>query len=310
MIVFYFRYLIKEFIGFLILKSGLFRLILFLSKEEAKLIILNYHNFSKYNNYKFKRGSILQTDYSVNFEKQIIFLKRYLTFLDPINFHEGNIEKKINLYITFDDGYKDNFDIAFPILKKYNAKATFFIVTNIINSNNWLFHDKLRYLISTGLISQRIAEKYLKQMNSNIPLPKSIFNLVSNYKFPKNKRLMMNWHELFQIKSDIFKVQPHTHNHSILSFLNYEEQKKEIINSINSIELNLKNSTNYFAYPNGLYNNYTIDLLKSFNIKYAFTTIPGVNNMKTDTLQMKRIGVNVSDSIGVICLKIILNLKK
>lgn len=304
------NYLLKELSGILIRYTGLFRLILFFNKKEAKLIVLNYHNFSKYNNYKKKRGNILETGYGDNFEKQIQFLERHFSFVTPHDFYEGSAKKGINLFITFDDGYKDNFDIAYPVLKKNNAKAVFFIVTNVIGSDEWLLHDKIRYLILKGEIEAEYAEKCLREMNSGKPLPKSILELVNNYVFPANKRLMMNWDELGKIQETGLNIQPHTHNHSILSFLDADEQKMEIKNSIDSIQMNLGVSTDCFAYPNGLYNDATLNILKNLNIEYACTTIPGVNNKQTDHLQLKRIGMNASDSIGILCLKILLNLKK
>jgi len=48
----------------------------------------------------------------------------------------GNYKKPI--IITFDDGYSDNYENAYPILKKYNFKATIFIVSSYINSPGFL----------------------------------------------------------------------------------------------------------------------------------------------------------------------------
>lgn len=289
--------------------GGIYLLKWFVRNQKA-LIVLNYHNFSKYNNYKNKRGHILETGYAENFEKQIQFLKRHFSFTTPNDFYQGKVKKGLNVFITFDDGYKDNFDTAYPVLKKNNAKAVFFIVTNVIGTNEWLLHDKIRYLVLQGEIEAQHAEKCLSEMNSGKPLPKSILELVNNYVFPANKRLMMNWQELRQMQDSSFDVQPHTHTHSVLSFLSPDEQKMEVKNAIDSIQTNLGASTTSFAYPNGLYNDATITIMKRFKIDYAFTTIPGVNNKQTDPLQLKRIGINASDSIGVLCIKILLNLKK
>jgi len=301
---------VKSIASFVVQFFGGIYLVKWLVRNKPMLVILNYHNFSKYNNYKGKRGNLLETGYAENFEKQIQFLKRHFSIVSPHDFYQGNAKKGLNVFITFDDGYKDNFDIAYPVLHENNAKADFFIVTSVIGSNEWLLHDKIRYLILKGEIEAEYAEKCLREMNSGKPLPKSILDLVNDYQFPTNKRLMMNWDELREMQDNGFKIQPHTHNHSILSFLDADEQKMEIKNSIDTIQMNLGASTNCFAYPNGLYNDSTIGLMKSSKIDYAFTTIPGVNNEQTDHLQLKRIGMNASDSIGVLCLKILLNLKK
>ncbi len=63
--------------------------------------------------------------------------------------------------ITFDDGYKDNFDIALPILKKYGFPATIFVISGLIgqarryiseDSLDIMTADDMRFLGHTGLI--------------------------------------------------------------------------------------------------------------------------------------------------------------
>ena len=66
------------------------------------------------------------------FEWQIRYLKKngftFLTMKELIE-KKDNLPKK-TVVITFDDGYEDNYLNAFPILKKYNAKATIYLVVD------------------------------------------------------------------------------------------------------------------------------------------------------------------------------------
>ena len=56
--------------------------------------------------------------------------------------------------LTFDDGYLDNYTILFPLLKKYNLKATIFIFPNNIGKNrNFLTWDMVREMSDSGLVS-------------------------------------------------------------------------------------------------------------------------------------------------------------
>ena len=61
------------------------------------------------------------------------------------------------------------------------------------------------------------------------------------------------------------------------------------------------------AYPNGLYNSDTIAVCKELGYNYGFTIKPGVNNDKENPFELKRIGINVSDSINTVVFKIVMN---
>lgn len=53
---------------------------------------------------------------------------------------------KKSILITFDDGYEDNYINAFPILKKYNFKATVFVITGYV--------DKSKYFLSSAQLKE------------------------------------------------------------------------------------------------------------------------------------------------------------
>ena len=73
-----------------------------------------------------------------DFEKQMLYLKnngyQTITFFDLQQQPSMDLYKKV--IITFDDGYKDNYELMFPILKKYGFKAVIYLVTKI-NYNSW-----------------------------------------------------------------------------------------------------------------------------------------------------------------------------
>ena len=305
-IKYYFKSIFSIFVFYL---GGIFFL-KYLFRNKSVLLILNYHNFSKYNNYIIKRGNILETGYADNFEKQIRFYKKHFNFCYPENFFAGKCAKGINGLISFDDGYKDNYEIALPILKKYNAATVFFITTNFIGSNNWLWHDKVRYLVVTGKINANEAEHQLRKMNQGIPIEEAFKNRVEAFFSEAPKRLMMNWEEVKQLAENSFLIGAHTANHKVLSSLDNYEQKNEIESSLNAIKQNLNTHPVHFAFPNGFYNQATLDILKANKIEYAYTTKNGFNkDDDCSKMQLKRIGINASDTIGVILLKLLRSAK-
>jgi len=85
------------------------------------------------------------------------------------------------LAITFDDGYKDNYKYAFPILKKYNLPATMFVIINEVGrkQNDRLSWDEIKAMQSSGIItfgSHALGPDPLTKIASEQDLKKQIFN--------------------------------------------------------------------------------------------------------------------------------------
>jgi len=63
----------------------------------------------------------------------------------------GSYTKPIML--TFDDGYSDNYDILFPLLKKYNQKATIFMISNAVWDREFCNAEELKEMADSGHVS-------------------------------------------------------------------------------------------------------------------------------------------------------------
>jgi peptidoglycan/xylan/chitin deacetylase (PgdA/CDA1 family) len=85
------------------------------------------------------------------FDKQLAWLAgegyRFLTPREALTWRPG--EKAV--LITFDDGYKDNYTAAFPILQKYNAKAAIFMVASKLGFDKRLTAEELREMEASGV---------------------------------------------------------------------------------------------------------------------------------------------------------------
>lgn len=306
MLILSLKYVIKELLAFIVRLFGGLYLLKYLCRKQEAYFVFNYHNFSKYNNYKIRRGNILETGYSKQFEKQIKFFKKNFVFKYPAEFFTQR-SKGISVLITFDDGYKDNYDIALPILTKHNAKAIFFVVSKFINTNDFLLHDKVRYLVQNKIIDKKF-EDLPKQINKGIDCysPETIKWINEQFKVnDPSERRMMNLVELNRIIEKGFKIGNHTASHSGLAFLTYEEQYEEI-DGCNE-KLQIEGLNDFLAFPNGLFNNDTIKLCKELNAKYAFTTNRGLNKLTSEQFLLNRLGLNPSDSVNVLLLKMLYN---
>lgn len=121
--------------------------------SQINVSVLMYHHIGPLpeNADNIRKGLTVSTE---EFESQVKFLKEknfsFLT-LEELNkaINDQKIPEKIAI-LTFDDGYDDNYSQAFPVLKKYKAKGTFFIITSKIDNNEYMTEDQIKELSSAG----------------------------------------------------------------------------------------------------------------------------------------------------------------
>lgn len=82
----------------------------------------------------------------------------HLAVLDELGYEylfaeEWRLTEKPSVIITLDDGYEDNYTEMFPILKSYSAKATVFLVTDLIGTDGYMTRDMIREMLESGLVS-------------------------------------------------------------------------------------------------------------------------------------------------------------
>lgn len=123
-------------------------------KKKKGVIFLMYHHI-------IPDGIKSDYPYTVtvrHFEEQMRYLKEKFNILHADDLIERikteNIDD-LNIGITFDDGYKTNYSLAYPILKEYNIPATFFVTTNFIGKEyetflNW---HEIKEMASCELIT-------------------------------------------------------------------------------------------------------------------------------------------------------------
>jgi peptidoglycan/xylan/chitin deacetylase (PgdA/CDA1 family) len=191
--------------------------------------------------------------------------------------------------IVFDDGYKDNFQYALPILEKYKVKASFYIVTDCIDKNipTWTHlvdhaflntnHDKIDMsfnFLPEELRVSRLKDKTLRvnyvrklkpalkkiRHSERMLVMDRILGAFNDIQFPS---LMMNWDEIKQLRSAGHYIGSHTVTHCMLGTMNNVEAiQMELTSSGEKIMQNLGYFPLTISYPVGSYNATTIEQSK------------------------------------------------
>jgi peptidoglycan/xylan/chitin deacetylase (PgdA/CDA1 family) len=313
--------------------SGLFRFSAWLNRDTIK--ILMYHGISNCNDTKVStnfNGKHMNLD---AFEGHLRLITKYCT---PISLKMLLSKKKLPtnpIVLTFDDGYKNNYTYAFPLLKKYNIPATIFITTGFIDRTHYMWPDRLEFIINNAhsknidLLWEEAKLKlelgtdkdkmntirFIKNYAKALSEPKKLSfldklqeDLGIEYDWDKIPSLFLplTWDEIRKMNENgLISIGSHTVSHPILSNCTSEQQKKELMLSRLRIGEELGEDCIMFAYPNGEktdYNKETINILRESKYLGAVNVVPGYINMKDrDNFQLNRFGAGINlEELGTI----------
>ena len=130
--------------------GGLLRL----ASNPKHLIVLNYHRIGNYLEAIGDPGVYSAT--AAEFDQQLQFLKQEFDFVDPKRLDQSLADigagktKRASVMLTFDDGYKDNFENAVPLLCKHSLQAAFFIPSEFIDSRQIPWWDEISYCLKSA----------------------------------------------------------------------------------------------------------------------------------------------------------------
>ena len=217
--------------------------------------------------------------------------------------------------ITFDDGYLDFHDVAFPILNEFALPATVFLPTAHIGEDKPLAHDRIFWLLRQALKQPKILKEclqnepinfadkninirnLLKLTDSLVYLPHSRREAViarledalmpQNVNYPAEYKLL-DWDMVRFMERKGISFGSHTRNHVVLPLETDEIIHDEISSSRLEIEQQLGKRVWSFAYPNGEYNESIRQATAKAGFKTAVTTENRINAVGADTLTLGR----------------------
>lgn len=296
--------------------------------HRGGLLVVNYHRVGSTNGNAFDDGVFSAT--AGEFRAQIRYLREHfdLPTLDQlVDIQQaGFVMPRPMALITFDDGYRDNFDLALPVLSEEGAPAAFFIPTSYIQNPRLPWWDHIAFII-----------KQTRQEEFKIEYPTSrsidlrqfsrqqvILDLLSCYKrageineieflehlgeraqvqvdtVGLGRELFMSWHQIRLLMAEGMSLGSHTHTHQILSGLSESDQRAELVVSKYILEEKLGTSVKTIAYPvgtPGTFNAVTKRLAREAGYQVGFSYYGGINRTgHADPLDVRRTTVDIRDT--------------
>jgi peptidoglycan/xylan/chitin deacetylase (PgdA/CDA1 family) len=283
--------------------------------NERGVRVLIYHGICKNEPQKFNSRFLTEK----LFEEHLVAIKKYCNPISYKDYKEGRLSSnKLNVLITFDDGLKNNYELALPLLIKHKVPAIFF-VTLMEDNVSYLFSDLLDVFSLIGPERIKInAIEFTKQKKAiHYRYVNEEGNFLAHYFHPCNAE------EREEIAKQIFKYTPweefkthgeylflaskselvaiasangmyvgsHGTTHADFSLLKPDELNIELTISAEKIEQITKRKCDLVAFPYGNYNQTVLEKCKALGYQYMFGT-EKLNSPEDRELIIERFTIN------------------
>lgn len=293
------------------------------------LTVSNYHYIRS--EYNAKHPSIFGVTPG-EFKEQLVLLKKRTTFVSSIDLlanSEQILGSEENFhFITFDDGLKEQYDYALPILDELEIPAIFFVNSSNLSEKKVSTVHKIHLLrsilspdefckqlftsnaVEVSVLDSDRAKNIYQYDDEKSAILKYVLNFKMNYKAQEsviNKIFVQYFEEndvlenLYMSKESLTALAQrgflgsHSHHHYPLGLLPLETIKYEILSSKSILEEITNSKIELIAYPFGTKEACTADvaeIAKKVGFKFGFTTTRGNNVGLENPLLLNRFDCN------------------
>lgn len=198
------------------------------------------------------------------FEAQLRWLRdRGWTFAPLSALLEGDPVVGKTVVLTFDDGFEDNYTTAFPLMQRYGACGTLFLVADR-EGQEWSSRKKRHHQGGELAAEPKLCDGQVREM----------------------------------VASGVFELGGHTVTHANLPTLGLAERRREIAGCKAALEGRFDVPVRSFAYPFGLFETEDVDLVREAGYAGAVTTATGIERWPpADPFRLPRVKVSGKDGL-------------
>ncbi len=203
------------------------------------------------------------------FEQQLRWLRdNGFHFATMTELMAGPVPPK-TVAITFDDGYADNFLHAHPLLLKYGAKATLYLVVDR-HDRDWSVAKKSHHDSGELMREKKLTDAQVREM----------------------------------LASGVWELGAHTITHANLPTLDTAAKQQEIAGAKTALEQNFGVPVTSFAYPFGIFGDDDVEAARAAGYSNAVTTLEGIDaHPFADPLRIRRVKISGKDNVLAFVMK-------
>ncbi|RCS49135.1 hypothetical protein DTL42_11365 [Bremerella cremea] len=274
-------------------KLGLNRLVRLVGSWRG-LLVLTYHRIGNAEQCEFDRG-VYSTD-EATFARQMEFIRRHFEVVsvdDVMRKPADHWKRRQAVLVTFDDGYIDNYEIAFPILKRLDIPALFFVTSGFIDQRSIAWWDEIAWMmrkqyagVEEDQVDDAIVDVVEKFYEISASESEDYLNRVGDQaqtgRYQGASPVWMNWGMLREMAAAGMSFGGHTVSHPILTRTSTSNWEHELTEGRRRLEEELDVDVQVFSYPVGNPDCFSSDLKQQTAKHYqaAFSCYGGVNQGK------------------------------
>jgi len=279
----------------------------------GRLVVLTYHSFCEQASPSLNTSQPLAL-----FRRQMAFLKKNYRVVSLAEawrrLRAGEAPWPPLAAVTIDDGFADNYQLAFSLLKELSIPATVFLATDFIDNGRMPWPTRLYALLDVAerermdfpfkavIVSRQEKVAVLPRLKNWLaPLPPwerfSVLDQLAEHLDVRKEQAIMplSWSRIREMRDAGIAFGSHTQFHSILPQANAEVRREELRQSKARIEAELVEECSLFAYPNGDHDETTRQDVATCGYRLAVTQDLGANDAASPPLALRRVEISYHD---------------